>query len=58
MKKLKVAVLDDYQNVTLHFASWETLTDKIELKVFNEHIGYDPHLSEKLSDYDLSLIHI
>ena len=53
MKKLKVAVLDDYQNVTRHFASWETLGDKIELKVFNEYIGDDPHLSEKLSDYDI-----
>ncbi|MDB2478845.1 D-2-hydroxyacid dehydrogenase family protein [Alphaproteobacteria bacterium] len=53
MKKLKVAVLDDYQNVTRHFASWETLSEKIELKVFNEYIGYDPHLSEKLSDYDV-----
>ena len=53
MKKLKVAVLDDYQNVTRHFASWETLGDKIELKVFNEYIGDDPQLSEKLSDYDI-----
>jgi D-3-phosphoglycerate dehydrogenase len=53
MKKLKVAVLDDYQNVTHHFASWETLGEKIELKVFNEYIGDDPHLSEKLSDYDI-----
>ena len=53
MKKLKVAVLDDYQNVTHHFASWETLSEKIELKVFNEYIGDDLHLSEKLSDYDI-----
>jgi len=53
MKKLKVAVLDDYQNVTHHFASWESLSEKIELKVFNEYIGDDLHLSEKLSDYDV-----
>ena len=53
MKKIKVAVLDDYQNVTNHFANWETLSQKIELKVFNEYIGDDPHLSEKLFDYDV-----
>ena len=53
MKKMKVAILDDYQNVTHHFASWEKLSEKIELKVFNEYIGDDPHLSEKLSDYDV-----
>ena len=53
MKKIKVAVLDDYQNVTHHFANWETLSKKIELKVFNEYIGEDPLLSEKLFDYDV-----
>ena len=53
MKKFKVAVLDDYQNVTYHFTNWKTLIEKIELKVFNEYIGDDPHLSEKLLDYDV-----
>ena len=53
MKKIKVAILDDYQNVTHHFANWETLNDKIELKVFNEYIGNDPYLSEKLFDYNV-----
>jgi D-3-phosphoglycerate dehydrogenase len=53
MKKLKVAVLDDYQNVTHHFANWEKLSGKIELKVFNEFRGDDPNLSETLFDYDV-----
>ena len=53
MKKIKVAVLDDYQNVTHHFTNWEKLSEKIELKVFNEFIGDDPNLSDKLSDYDV-----
>ena len=53
MKKINVAVLDDYQNVTHHFANWETLSKKIELKVFNEYIGDEPNLSEKLFDFDV-----
>ncbi len=53
MKKIKVAILDDYQNVTHHFANWETLSHKIELKVFNEYIGDDPNLSERLINYDV-----
>ena len=53
MKKLKVAVLDDYQNVTHHFANWKKLSEKIELKIFNEYLGGDPDLSEILSDYDV-----
>ena len=53
MTKIKVAVLDDYQNVTHHFANWEKLSEKIELKIFNEYIGGDPNLSEKLYDYEV-----
>ena len=30
----------------------KSLSEKIELKIFNEYIGDDPNLSEKLSDYD------
>ena len=53
MKKIKVAVLDDYQNVTHHFANSEKLSEKIELKIFNEFIGGDPNLSKILSNYDV-----
>ena len=53
MKKIKVAILDDYQKVTHHFANWEILSDKIELKVFDEYIGDNPYISEKLFDYDV-----
>ena len=53
MKKIKVAILDDYQNVTHHFVNWEALSDKMELRVFNEYIGDDPYLSKKLFDYDV-----
>ena len=53
MKKIKVAVLDDYQNVTHYFANWETLKENIELKVFNEYIGDNTNLSYKLLDYDV-----
>ena len=38
-KKLNVAILDDYQNVSRDFANWELLSDKIELDVFNKYIG-------------------
>jgi phosphoglycerate dehydrogenase-like enzyme len=53
MKKMKVAILDDYQNITHHFANWEKLSEKIELKIFNEYIGGDLNLSEMLYDYDV-----
>ena len=53
MKKIKVAVLDDYQNVTHRFANWKKLIDNIELKVFNKYIGDDANLSEKLLHFDV-----
>ena len=53
MKKIKVAVLDDYQNVTHKFADWKTLKQKIELKVFNQYIGKNINLSQKLINFDV-----
>ncbi len=53
MNKLKVAVLDDYQNVAHHFTNWEKLSKNIELKVFSEYIGDDTNLSEKLYDFNV-----
>ena len=53
MKKIKVAILDDYQNVTHHFANWEKLSEKIVLKIFNEYIGAEPNLSEILFEYEV-----
>ena len=32
---LKVAVLDDYQNVTREFANWSSLKGKISLEIFD-----------------------
>ena len=53
MKKIKVAILDDYQNIAHKFVDWKILNKKIELKVFNQYIGKDPNLSDKLIDYDI-----
>ena len=53
MKNIKVAVLDDYQNVAHYFANWEKLSENIDLKVFNKYIGDDTNLSKKLFNYDV-----
>ena len=53
MEKIKVAILDDYQNVTHNFADWNSLSDKIDLNIFNEYIGNDNNLAEQLKDYDV-----
>ena len=52
-KKLNVAILDDYQNVSRDFANWDSLNDKIELDVFREYIGKEKNLSDILFKYDV-----
>ena len=41
MKKYKIAVLDDYQNVTLDSADWSSLRDLADIAVFQDHLA-DP----------------
>ena len=53
MKKLNVAILDDYQNVSHRFANWKSLNDKIEIDVFNTYIGKERNLSNILFKYDV-----
>ena len=41
MKKYKIAVLDDYQNVALECADWSVLRDRADIAVFQNHLA-DP----------------
>ena len=52
-KKINVAILVDYQNVSHDFVSWEKLENEIDLTVFNKHIGNDDNLSSLLSKFDI-----
>jgi hypothetical protein len=38
---MKVAILDDYQNVALRLADWSAVRRHAEITVFNDHIA-DP----------------
>ena len=50
---IKVAILDDYQNAANEFIDWNLLKNKINLKVFNDYIGKDDNLIEKLKEFDV-----
>jgi len=52
-KKLNVAILDDYQNVSHEFADWDKISEKIELDVFKNYIGKNKNLSDILLKYDV-----
>ena len=53
---LKVAILDDYQNVSQAFLNLKKLEGKYEFKIFNEAFVDENDVGEQLKDYEALLI--
>jgi len=53
---LKVAILDDYQNVSQQFVDLEKLSGKYEFKIFSEPFTDEAVAIEKLADFEALLI--
>tara|TARA_B100000029_G_scaffold136394_1_gene130965 strand:- start:171 stop:1124 length:954 start_codon:yes stop_codon:yes gene_type:complete len=49
---LKVAILDDYQNVSQQFVNLEKLSGKYEIKIFSEPFEDENDVIEKLKDFE------
>jgi phosphoglycerate dehydrogenase-like enzyme len=50
---VRVAVLDDYQEVARGFGDWDSLAPEAEVTVFHGHIGGDDSLAEHLEGYEI-----
>jgi len=50
---MKIAILDDYQNVGLKLANWKSLPGKHEIDVFTDHISDIDPLVRRLYPYDV-----
>ena len=53
---LKVAILDDYQNVSQQFVDLEKLSGKYEFKVFSEPFAHEEDAIDQLADFEALLI--
>ncbi len=53
---LKVAILDDYQNVAKEFIDLKKLSGKYQIQVFNEPFENEEDAIEKLTDFEALLI--
>ena len=53
---LKVAILDDYQNVSHQFIDLEKLSGKYEIKIFSEPFENEADALDKLADFEALLI--
>ena len=53
---LKVAILDDYQNVSQQFVDLEKLSGKYEIKIFSEPFEDETDALDKLAEFEALLI--
>ena len=53
---LKVAILDDYQNISQEFVDLKKLSGKYEIKIFSEPFNDENEAIEQLSDFEALLI--
>ncbi len=53
---MKVAVLDDYQNVALQMADWSPVARRAEITVFTDHIADPQELVDRLTPFDVVFV--
>lgn len=49
----RVALLDDYQDVALQMADWQSLPADVEVRVFRDHLSDENALVERLKDVNI-----
>jgi phosphoglycerate dehydrogenase-like enzyme len=53
VRSMKVAILDDFQNVALQLADWSAVARRAEITVFNDHVADPPAVVERLRPFDV-----
>lgn len=53
---MKLAILDDYENVALQMADWKSLGNDIHIEIFSDHLSHEPAVADRLLPYDIIVI--
>lgn len=53
MQMVRIAVLDDFQNVSQRFGHWAALQSLAEITVFNDHLDGEDALVERLAPFEV-----
>lgn len=53
---MRVAVIDDYQNVAMEVADWGPVTTDCEVTVFNDHLPDEDQVAARLGDFEIVVI--
>jgi phosphoglycerate dehydrogenase-like enzyme len=56
MMNLRLAILDDYQNVALSSADWSKVSSDVQIEVFQDHLDDEKAVSERLKDFAIVCI--
>src|SRR5277367_6089408 len=52
-ERVRIAVLDDYQNVALSLSDWSALDERATVTVFNDHLSDPDAVVERLRPFDI-----
>jgi phosphoglycerate dehydrogenase-like enzyme len=52
---VRVAVLDDYQDVALKMADWSVLPSKTQVQVFRDHLSGEKAVAERLQGFEIAV---
>ncbi len=53
---MRVAVLDDYQNVATVMVDWRSVSGEVEIEVFRDHLADEGAVAERLRDFEIVCI--
>lgn len=53
---MRVAVLDDYQNVAMTSADWSPVTSRADVTVFSDHVADPDELVDRLAPFDVVFV--
>ncbi|MDA8119494.1 MAG: D-2-hydroxyacid dehydrogenase family protein [Gammaproteobacteria bacterium] len=53
MKRLRCAILDDYQHAALTSADWSVISDAVDVDAYHEHFATEESLVRTLVDHDI-----
>jgi phosphoglycerate dehydrogenase-like enzyme len=50
---MRIAILDDYQNIALTAGDWGSLGDEAEIVSFTDHLSDEDEIAERLADFEI-----
>jgi phosphoglycerate dehydrogenase-like enzyme len=53
---MRIAILDDYQNVALKLADWSAVSAKADITVFDDHVADPDQVAARLKPFDILVV--